>query len=136
MGSQSSAPPRVEVEVIAYAPTEFFHCGHCEAVFQHIDLGQRLHEEQRASQLPPDLQAEYAAISDWMVDAMARYGSHINLRLIDAVSFEGLWASLRHKSRRFPVFVIDGGEQLSGFEPERLNAAIDRRLQAKEVVAS
>jgi hypothetical protein len=122
------APP-VQVEILAYAPTEFYHCQHCEVVWDHLGLGRRIHQEQRASGLlPPDLQAEYAAISEWGREAVGRYGERLTIKVIDAASVEGVWKALRHRVRRFPAFILDGQEKFLGFDRERLNAALVHRL--------
>ena len=43
------------IEIVAYAPTAFYHCTHCEVVWQETGFSKGLHEEQVASALPPDL---------------------------------------------------------------------------------
>jgi hypothetical protein len=116
--------PRAQVEILAYAPTEFYHCQHCEIVWGHIGLGERLHREQRASALPADLQAEYAAISDWVQAAFDRYGERLTVKVVDAASIEGLIKSIRYRVRRFPAFIIDGSERLVGFDAGRLDRAL------------
>ena len=45
------------IEVVAYAPTAFYHCTHCEVVWKETGFSKGLHEEQIASALPPDLRA-------------------------------------------------------------------------------
>jgi hypothetical protein len=116
------------VEIIAYAPTEFYHCQHCEVVWGHLDLGDRLHAEQRKSSLPEDLQAEYAAISDWVERAFDRYGDRLIVKVVDAASVEGLFKAVRHRARRFPAFIIDGEERVVGFDRDRLDLALTARL--------
>ena len=123
--------PRAHIEILAYAPTEFYHCQHCEIVWGHIGLGERLHREQRASALPADLQAEYAAISDWVQRAFDRYGERLTVRVVDAASIEGLIKSIRHRVRRFPAFVVDGRERIVGFDAARLDGALEHRLAGK-----
>ena len=39
----------LSIEVLTYAPTEFFHCMHCEVTMQAVGLGQAVHREQRAA---------------------------------------------------------------------------------------
>lgn len=130
------APP-VRLEILAYAPTEFFHCLHCEAVFDHVGLGPRVHAEQRASGLlPPDLEREYAAISDWVVDALDRYGARLSVKVVDAASLEGVARALRHRIRRFPAFVINGRERVLGFDRDRLDAVLAGWLGAGEMPSS
>jgi len=123
--------PSAQVEILAYAPTEFYHCQHCEIVWGHLGLGDRLHAEERKSALPADLQAEYAAISDWAVQAFDRYGTRLTVKVIDAASIEGLYKAVRHRARRFPSFIIDGRERIVGFDRERLDGMLADRLEER-----
>ena len=122
--------PRVQVEILAYAPTEFFHCSHCEVVWDELGVGKRLHaEQQRSGQLPPDLLREYADISEWVSAAVGTYGAErVGFNLVDAASIEGVFKSLRYRTRRFPAFVIDGSERVVGFDRARLDAELEKRL--------
>ena len=123
--------PSAQVEILAYAPTEFYHCQHCEIVWGHLGLGQRLHAEERKNALPADLQAEYAAISDWALRAFDRYGNRLTVKVIDAASIEGLYKAVRHRARRFPSFIIDGRERIVGFDRERLDSLLADRLEER-----
>lgn len=123
--------PEAHLEILAYAPTEFYHCQHCEIVWGHVGLGERLHREQRASALPDDLQAEYAAISDWVQRAFDRYGNRLTVKVIDVASIEGFFLSVRYRARRFPAFIIRGSAPIIGFDETRLNAALEQRLAGK-----
>jgi hypothetical protein len=118
----------VQVEILAYAPTEFYHCQHCEFVWHSVGFGQRIRAEQRSEALPPDLQAEYTAIADWVGEAHARYGDQLEVKLVDVASIEGVFKAVRHRARRFPAFVVDGSERIIGFDRERLDAALAQRL--------
>lgn len=124
--------PSARVEILAYAPTEFYHCQHCEIVWGHLGLGERLHREQRSAALPDDLQAEYAAISDWARRAFDRYGNRLTINVIDAASIEGLFKSIRYRARRFPAFIIGGTDRIIGFDPDRLDAALAKRIERVE----
>jgi hypothetical protein len=120
----------VRLEVLAYAPTEFFHCQHCEVVWDHVGLGRRIHDEQRsAGLLPGDLQVEYEAIADWIFDASRHYGGRLQVRLVDVASIEGVLKAVRHRVRRFPTFIIDGQDPVPGFDRSRLD---ERLAQAME----
>jgi len=123
--------PSAQVEILAYAPTEFYHCQHCEIVWGHLGLGQRLHAEERKNALPADLEAEYAAISDWALQAFDRYGDRLTVKVIDAASIEGLYKAVRHRARRFPSFIIDGRERIVGFDRERLDSLLADRLEQR-----
>jgi len=123
--------PSAQVEILAYAPTEFYHCQHCEIVWGHLGLADRLHAEQRKSALPADLQAEYAAISDWAQRAFGRYGDRLTIKVVDVASIEGVYKAVRHGARRFPSFIIDGRERVVGFDRERLDAMLADRLEER-----
>jgi hypothetical protein len=118
----------VQVEILTYAPTEFYHCQHCEVVWHSIGFGQRIRAEQRSAGLPDDLQAEYSAIADWVAAAHARYGDQLRVKVVDVASVEGVFKAIRHRARRFPAFVVDGSERIIGFDRQRLDAALAQRL--------
>jgi hypothetical protein len=121
----------VQLKILTYAPTEFFHCQHCEIVWDGIGLGQRVHAEQRASGLPADLQAEYQAIAEWLGDTQRRYGQQLQVTMVDVASVEGLVNAVRHRVRRFPAFIVDGQERVVGFDRQRLDATLVRRMASR-----
>ena len=80
--SDSARP--VLVEIVAFAPTEFFHCHHCEVIWQASGAMRGVRAEQRASSLPGDLSATYQELSDWARELASRHGEHVGLRVVDA----------------------------------------------------
>jgi hypothetical protein len=120
------------IEVLTYAPTEFFHCLHCEATMQAIGLGQAVHREQRAAAFPPDLQAAYAALGDWVRALSRRHGDRVAIRIVDAASLEGVYKSLRYRTRRYPTVVI-GGTIYRDAPYDALTRAVDAALGATPV---
>ena len=124
MVEQEAKP--TSLQIITYAPTEFFHCQHCEVAWKQVGLGDRFHAEQRNSGLlPPDLRTEYEAISDWVVDAAMRYGDRLSIQLVDTVSLEGVWKAIRYRLHRFPAFIVGGQTPIAGFDRERLDAELE-----------
>jgi len=117
------------VEIVAYAPTAFYHCTHCEIVWQATGFSQGLHEEQVASALPPDLLKEYQAVSDWARQLFQVYCDRIVVKVIDAASIEGFWKSLRHRLRTYPAVLV-GPSTFSGPDFKAAEAEIARRLEA------
>jgi hypothetical protein len=128
--SKRSAP--AQVEILAYAPTEFYHCQHCEVVWDQIGLGHPIHAEQRSSGLPSDLDAAYTAVADWAQEAASRYGERLSIKLIDPASLEGVFKTLRYHVRRFPAFVLNGRDRITGFDRDRWNAALAASLERNE----
>jgi hypothetical protein len=74
----------VQVDVTAYAPTAFFHCRHCEITFQRMGIGARMRRIEAAESLQPDLQREYAELSDWIHQLRDRHGQPAGLRSSEA----------------------------------------------------
>jgi len=124
----------VNVTVIAYAPTIYRHCQHCEVAFQGAGLGERIHREQAKDALPDDLLAEFQQVSDWVHDLLGRHGRHLSVSVIDAASIEGVWKSLRHRVRRFPAVIIDGRDSHIGSDFSAADAMIDQRLRRPATV--
>lgn len=123
----------VRVEVVAYAPTGFYHCTHCEIVFQQQGIGERIHAEQLQSAMPPDMLEGYAALSRWITTLVARHGDRVLVKVIDAASVEGVWKALRHGLRRFPALIVDGRETFELSDVQPAEAAILRRVSAPAV---
>jgi len=115
----------VSIEVIAPVLTEFYHCLHCEMIFQQADLGRRVHGEQ-ISEYPEDIKEDFLRLSNWLVGLAHRYRDAVRIRLIDSQSFQGFLKSIRYWVRRHPAFIIDGRKEYVGWD----KAALDRVLQA------
>lgn len=94
------------VEIIAYAPTAFYHCTHCEIAWREIGMSNQAHEEQLLSSLPEDLTQDYLVVSQWVKDVFRRYCDQVVIKMVDAASLEGVWLSLRHGARRYPAVII------------------------------
>jgi len=126
----------LEIEVLTYAPTEFFHCLHCEVVMQAVGVGSGVRREQRAAAFPPDLMAEYVALSDWVRGVIARYGERVRVRVVDAASLEGVIKSVRYRTRQYPTVVIGGTVFRGSPDYARLEESIAARLAPAASVAS
>jgi len=120
------------VEIIAYAPTAFYHCTHCEVVWHEAGAGKAIHSEQLHNSLPADLAEEYLQMSTWVRDLFQRYCDRVVIKVIDVASLEGFWKSLLYGVRRYPAVIVDrkknfaGGDFVhAGFEIERLLGALD-----------
>jgi hypothetical protein len=124
----------VQVEILTYAPTEFYHCQHCEFVWDSVGFGKHIRADQRREALPPDLAAELTAITDWVASAHDRYGEQLQVSLVDVASIEGVIKAIRHRARRFPAFIVDGRETIIGFDAKRLSAAVEHHINGEERV--
>jgi hypothetical protein len=89
------------VEILAYAPTAFYHCMHCEVAFREMGKSDAVQKEQLSSSLPSDLMDEYRVLSDWVRDMFRQHRDRIVISVIDAASVEGVIRSLRYGAHRF-----------------------------------
>jgi hypothetical protein len=129
ISSALGAPPgRVLVEVLAYAPTQFFHCQHCEFIWQQAGAGAAIHQEQLDASIPDDLKREYAELSAWVYETIDTYGDRVVIKIIDAASMEGLWKAVRYNLHRFPAFVVGGKEKQVGMDFTRVRGLIEKQL--------
>ncbi len=123
------AKPIGSIEIIAYAPTAFYHCLHCEVVWRETGSFPKIHQEQLAASLPGDLAEEYQKLSAWVEDLSLRFSDQICIEVIDAASVEGFIRSLRYGVHRYPAVIIDGKARFSGKDLALADAEIRRRLE-------
>jgi hypothetical protein len=102
------------VEIIAYAPTAYYHCTHCEVAWREMGATNRIHEEQMQSSLPEDLIQEYQVVSDWVKEMFRMHCDAILLKVIDAASIEGFYKSLKYNARRYPAVIVNGKSRFLG----------------------
>jgi hypothetical protein len=125
------------VEVIAFAPTAFYHCMHCEVAFREMGKSDKVQNEQLSSSLPADLMNDYLALSDWVRELFRMHGTRVIIKVIDAASVEGVFRSLRYGMRRFPAVILDGKARFHGTNafPQAAHE-IDRLLRTPEMAAA
>src|SRR5512144_3033721 len=102
------------VEIIAYAPTAYYHCTHCEVAWREMGMDNHVHEEQLQSSLPKDLIQEYQTVSDWVKEMFRVHCDAIVLKVIDAASIEGFYKSLKYHARRYPAVIVNGKTRFLG----------------------
>ncbi len=124
------------VEIVAYAPTAFYHCTHCEVAWREMGATNRIHDEQTQSSLPKDLLEEYQAVSEWVQKLFDQHCDQLVVKVIDAASLEGFYKALKYNMHRYPAIIVDGQARFAG--SQNLDAAaseISRRLGSLAVAA-
>jgi hypothetical protein len=116
------------VEVLAYAPVTFFHCLHCEFVWQQVGASQAPKREQLAASLPDDLKEQYQRLSEWIRQTAAAHPSELRFKVVDAASIEGWYKSLRYSVRQYPAIIVDRREKSVGSDFSRATKLIESRL--------
>lgn len=95
------------VEIIAYAPTAYYHCTHCEVAWREMGANNRIHEEQLESSLPTDLIEEYETVSNWVKEMFRVHCDAVVLKVIDAASIEGFYKSLKYNAHHYPAVIVN-----------------------------
>jgi hypothetical protein len=120
------------VEILAYAPTAFYYCTHCEVAWREMGTGSNIHKEQLETSLPEDLQEDYRAVSDWVREQFRLHGEHLLVRVIDAASIEGVYKSIKYGAHRYPAIILEGGTKFQGIPMlETAGRQIAERLQER-----
>jgi hypothetical protein len=122
----------VLLEVLARVPTDFFHCGHCERLFDVAGIGESMHREVRTS-YPPEMLDEAKRLSRWLSALSKRYGAGLQIRVVDVHSMEGFFKSLRHWLRRYPAFIVDREVTHVGWEQADLDQLLEARVTRRTV---
>jgi hypothetical protein len=102
------------VEILAYAPTAFYHCTHCEIAWRETGSSKRVHAEQIESSLPDDLMQEYRAVAAWIEELFRVHCDQLVIKVIDAASVEGVYKSLRYRTRRYPAVIVNQKARFTG----------------------
>lgn len=121
---------QLSVQVISPVLTSFYHCMHCEQLFNQAKIGQQVRQEE-LDQYPEYIKQEFERLTEYLFDLAQRYGDQIDIRVIDPQSVEGFFKSLRHWVRKYPTFIVDGKEKITGWDVRALNETLQTRLASK-----
>ena len=116
------------IDVIAYAPTRFFHCQHCEIAWERAGVAQMAHADQMANNLPDDVMRDYQRLSDWVIALVNKHCGRLAIHIVDAASVEGFLKSLRYGIHHHPTAILRSGETVTLSDLARAEAAIERQL--------
>ena len=64
---------------------------------------------------PLDWQEDFQRLSDTVLNLSARYADSVMLRIYDPRSLQGMIKSLRYGIRRYPTFIVEGKQKVSGW---------------------
>jgi hypothetical protein len=115
----------IRVEIIAPLVSGVKHCQRCTPFMDDAGLSERVNRDELSS-VPEEMWQEYARLSDLVRDLSQRYGSRLQITLIDPYTPMGLWKSIRHSVRRYPTFIVNGRSKVAGWD----SGALDSLLQA------
>ena len=122
----------IQVDVIAPVLTNFFHCMHCEQIFNHANVGQQFHQEE-LDQYPEDFIEETVKLANLLDELIQRYDNQIHIRVIDPQSPEGLIKSIRYWVRKYPSFIINRQVKITGLDLPKLERVFQTYLGDGEI---
>jgi hypothetical protein len=115
----------IDVEILSMVPVTYRHCPSCEMLYGRSGIGDQVHQE-ILNEYPVEFLQERDRLSQWVDVLIRQYRPHIRVRVIDPQSALGLWKSLRHWVRRYPAFIVNHREKVTGWDEEALDRAIQR----------
>lgn len=121
----------LEIEVVAHITGSMEHCSHCQVFIDGVGVGEQVHQENMGS-YPPEFVEEWKQLSGWIQDLAEAHPGELVIRITDANSPVGIWKRIRNGVRRYPTFIIGGKEKYHGWDRDRLETMIEKRLQSVE----
>jgi hypothetical protein len=117
----------VRLEVIAPTFEGMGICTVCELVMSEAGVGE--HPTHRGlDEYPTDWQEEYRQLLEWVYGLGDRYGPRILIKVIDPWSAEGLLKGLRYRVRRYPIWIVNGGTKIVGWDQRAIEAVLDQAM--------
>jgi len=113
----------VHVDVISPLPEGWGICLSCEMLMARANLDQAPHER-GLDEYPPEWQEDFQHLSDVVMNLSNRYQDSIFIQLWDPRSLQGLIKSIRYWVRRYPTFIVEGQNKVTGWDVEQLEQFI------------
>jgi len=123
----------VEVVVVTQVLASVNHCVHCQVFFDESGVGEQVHMTD-VNSYPDDIRHQYQAFSDMVMRLAARYGPDIRIKIVDALSLEGVWLALRRGARRYPTWLV-GDRKVVGLDEQAVCEVIQQALQDRQRTA-
>jgi hypothetical protein len=118
----------VLVEVVTNLLSTFGHCSRCEILFRESGVGKEVNRED-IEDYPSDLKEEVVRLSEWIAELHNLYRHRITVSVIDAKSLPGIYKSLIHRIRRYPVFIVGKKDVVRGWDRQKLEHVLDDHLR-------
>lgn len=97
----------LSVEVIVPNPVAFYECMDCETIWGEHDYTHYEHRKRAVQNFTRSEAHEYLNVAAWVVKMQQEYGDLIHVRIIDAISLEGMAKSNLYGLNAYPAVVVD-----------------------------
>lgn len=109
----------ISIDLIAFLPEGWDLCATCEAFIAQAEL-----DENKANRsleaFPPEWQADFHRLSDFILDFSQKYQQQIQIRIFDPRSLQGMGKAIRHRIHTYPAFIVSGKKKVVGLDQNRL----------------
>ena len=113
----------VHIDVISPLPEGWGICLSCEMLMARANLDQAPHER-GLDEYPPEWQEEFQRLSDVVLDLSDHYQENVLIQIWDPRSLQGLLKSIRYWVRRYPTFIVNGQNKVTGWDLQQLEQHI------------
>jgi hypothetical protein len=120
----------IQLEIVAPLVSGLKHCQQCTPFLDDAGVSEAINRRELGS-VPDEVWQEYVRLSALVRDLSQRYGTGLQIRLVDPQTPGGFWKSLRHWVRTYPTFIIDGRRAVTGWDI----GALDKALAAQRTPA-
>lgn len=128
-GTNSGVESPLDITVVTRALESMDHCSHCQVFIDQAGLGSEVHRADLMA-YPSDVQAEYRQVSDIVIHLLTRFAPHVRVRVVNALSPDGLWLALRRGIRRYPTWLI-GPHKIMGTDEHVIMTTVAQMLEAE-----
>jgi hypothetical protein len=130
----------VHVDVISPLPEGWGICLSCEMLMARANLDQAPHQR-GLDEYPPEWQEEFQHLSNVVLELSTRYQDNIFIQIWDPRSLQGLMKSIRYWVRRYPTFIVNGQNKVTGWDVRQLSNILSplvafhklKKLKAEEI---
>ncbi len=130
---RSSTP--LTVEVILFNPEIFGRCMDCELIWgeEKENIVLPTHLEQAVAGLPKDIAEDYINFAQWIYHLQDSYGRDVKVRIIDAISIEGVAKSSQFGINYYPAVIVNHRKLYSWQNLEEASEEIESLMREVEL---
>jgi len=128
-GMERKTMKPISVEIITNVLTAFGQCSRCGLIFSESGFEKKVIDEVFA-EYPNDLREELHRLSEWVGELTRLYRHRLRIQVIDIKSLTGIYKCLRYGLFKYPAFIINKKDVLSGWDREKLSNILDVHIKA------
>jgi hypothetical protein len=113
----------IQIDVFFPVPEGWGMCTTCEVMMAQANLSQAP-QERGLDEYPPEWKEEFQRLTTTILTLADRYQEHLQIRIWDPRSLQGLVKSIRYGVRRYPTFIVNRHSKVTGWNPDQLEQHI------------